>query len=174
MQKSGTDIIEFTLIFNRFKTKVYNYVLKMIRNKMASEDIVQNVFLKFYENMNIIRNKNSINFWIFKTARNEVYAYFRMKKVRGDQFNIEDSDDIEIISDYDINSLIEMNETKEIINKELDSMAPEQREVFILKEYGGLSYIEIASVMGIDENLVKSRLYKTRQKLINALSKINK
>jgi RNA polymerase sigma-70 factor, ECF subfamily len=174
LQKSGTDIIEFTLIFNRFKTKVYNYVLKMIRNKMASEDIVQNVFLKFYENMNIIRNKNSINFWIFKTARNEVYAYFRMKKVRGDQFNIEDSDDIEIISDYDINSLIEMNETKEIINKELDSMAPEQREVFILKEYGGLSYIEIASVMGIDENLVKSRLYKTRQKLINALSKINK
>jgi RNA polymerase sigma factor (sigma-70 family) len=45
-------------------------------------------------------------------------------------------------------------------------------EVFILKEYSGLSYKEIASLLEIDEDLVKSRLYKARQKLINKISKI--
>ena len=55
---------------------------------------------------------------------------------------------------------------------ELNGMAFEQREVFILKEYAGLSYKEIASVMNIDESLVKSRLFKTRQKLVKRLGPI--
>ena len=45
-------------------------------------------------------------------------------------------------------------------------------EVFMLKEYSGLSYKEIASLLEIDEDLVKSRLYKARQKLINKISKL--
>ena len=68
----------------------------MINDKMMCEDIVQNVFLKFFENLNVIRNKSSINFWLFKTARNEIYTYFRRKKIRVDQFGVLDSDEIEL------------------------------------------------------------------------------
>jgi RNA polymerase sigma-70 factor (ECF subfamily) len=57
---------------------------------------------------------------------------------------------------------------------ELNGMAFEQREVFLLKEYGGFSYREIAEVMNINEDLVKSRLFKTRRKLIEKLSKVLK
>jgi len=61
---------------------------------------------------------------------------------------------------------------KKIILLELENISIEQKEIFLLKEYGGLSYKEIAVVSNIDENLVKSRLYKTRQKLIERISKI--
>jgi RNA polymerase sigma factor (sigma-70 family) len=53
---------------------------------------------------------------------------------------------------------------------ELNKMDIGQRDVFLLKEYGGLSYKEISVMMGINEELVKSRLHKTRQKLIRKLS----
>lgn len=146
----------------------------MIKDKMVCEDIVQNVFLKFYENLNKIENKNSYEFWLFKTARNEVYYFFRKKKVKVDQFYVEDTDEIEIESNQNLNEEIEMKEVKDILKNKLDELPVNQKEIFVLKEYGKLSYKEISKIMEIDEELVKSRLYKTRQKLIKTMSKILK
>lgn len=144
----------------------------MVNDRLTCEDIIQNVFLKLFENLNRIRKSESVQYWLFSTARNEVYSYYRRKKIRLDQFGAEDSDEIEIDSGERLILDFEQNELRELVNKELNRMAIDQREVFILKEYGGLSYKEIAGVMNIDEELVKSRLFKTRQKLILRLSKI--
>ncbi len=144
----------------------------MIPDKMVCEDIIQNLFLKFFENLNKIRNKNSIRFWLYKAARNDVYSYYRSKKIKVDQFNVEDSNELETNSPENVAAGYELKEMKEILIKELDKMHPEQKEVFLLKEYGELSYKEISAVMEIDENLVKSRLFKIRQKLIKRLSQV--
>ena len=146
----------------------------MVGDRLMCEDIVQNVFLKFFENMELIRNKNSVNFWIFKTARNEIYTYYRSKKIKVDQFAVADIEEINVVSDHDLTDEFELKEISEIVKKELDEMAFEQREVFVLKEYAGMSYKEISQLMGVDENLVKSRLYNTRQRLINKISKVLK
>lgn len=165
-------IIEFTLVYNKHKKGLFNYVLKMIYDKMACEDIIQNVFLKLFENMDKIRNAGSMQYWLFTTARNEVFTYFRNKRIRVDQFYVQDSDEIDVLSNDHLDIDYEQKELKDLINSELERMAFEQREVFLLKEYGGLSYKEIAAMMKIDEELVKSRLFKTRQRLIKRLSKI--
>ncbi len=144
----------------------------MLRDKMLVEDIVQTVFLKFFENMTRIKNKESIQNWLFTTARNEIYTHFRGKKVKVDQFNVIDSEELELSSNADLTKIYEMKELKELIIKELDKMPQEQSEVYHLKEYGQLSYKEIAKIMNIDENLVKSRLFKVRKKLIKNLSKV--
>lgn len=172
MADESKNIVEFTLVYNRLKVKLYNYVWKMVNNKSICDDVVQNVFMKFFENISSIRNKDSASFWIFKTARNEIYTYYRNKKIHVDQFNVSDSDEIELDSGEDVEAEIERREISGMIFGELDKMAVEQRDVFLLKEYGGLSYKEIAAVMNIDEELVKSRLYKTRQKLIKNLGRL--
>ena len=146
----------------------------MVSNQVISEDIVQNVFLKLFENIELIRNRNSIGFWIFKTARNEIYTHYRNKKIRVDQFGVLDYESIDVVSDDDLSEELEIKEIKGMLMNELDSMSFEQREVFILKEYAGMSYKEIASVMEIDENLVKSRLFNTRKRLIKRISKVLK
>jgi RNA polymerase sigma factor (sigma-70 family) len=146
----------------------------MISDKMPAEDIIQNVFLKLFENLHSIKNKDSISFWLFRTARNEVYIYFRNKKSRKDQFKVDDTDTLEIDSGFNLAELLEIEETKQLIMNELNKFAPEQKEVFILKEYSGFSYTEIASLLEIDEALVKSRLFKTRQKLIHGLNLLYK
>ena len=165
-------IVEFTLLFNRFKKKLYNYVLKMTEDVMLTEDIVQDIFLKLYQNINNIRSKENISYWLFTTARNEVYGYYRRKRIRTDQYNVEDADEVEIVSEDDIEYEVEKKEVKELMINELNKLPVEQREVFILKEYSGLKYSEIGDVLGIDVMLVKSRLNKVRTKLVNKISKL--
>lgn len=144
--------------------------MKMVYNRVACEDIVQNAFIKLFENLDKIRNKESILYWLFTTVRNDIYSYFRSKKIKTDQFNAEDTEEVEIISDDKIEYDLEQMELREIVLNELNKMSIDQRDVFLLKEYGGLCYKEIATILNIDEELVKSRLYKTRQKLIKKLS----
>ena len=146
----------------------------MVSDRVICEDIVQTVFLKFFQNMNIIRDKEKVKPWLFTTARNEVFTYYRRKKIRVDQYGVEDVEEIQPAAEENIAEKIERGETKEILLKELEKFPAEQKEIFMLKEYGGLSYKEIADVLDTNIETVKSRLYKARQKLIKRLSKILK
>jgi len=137
---------------------------------MVCDDIIQNAFIKLFENLDRIRNKESIQYWLFTTVRNDIYSYFRSKKVKIDRFNFEDTNDVDVESGDKVDYDFEQREIRELIMNELNKMSIDQRDVFLLKEYGGLSYKEISVMMNIDEELVKSRLYKTRQKLIKKLS----
>ena len=172
MSKDPKDIIEFTLIYNRYKTRVYNFVIRMINDQMVCEDIIQNVFLKLFENLKLIKNRNSIVYWIFTTARNEIYTYYRKKKIRVNYLTSSEDLSAELFDDDNLEYDYEIKEVKEIILSKLDELPAEQKEVFLLKEYGNLSYKEIAAVTETDEKLVKNRLYKTRQKLIKHISKV--
>jgi RNA polymerase sigma-70 factor (ECF subfamily) len=136
---------------------------------MAAEDIIQTVFLKFFENFETLRNPESANYWLFSSARNEFINYYRKNKRKS---GFTDGLLSTHKDDFELENYIEMNDLKNIILTELNKMDYEQKEVYLLKEYGGLSYKEISESLEIDINLVKSRLYKIRQKLINKISKL--
>ncbi|MCU0343603.1 MAG: hypothetical protein MUF28_07255 [Ignavibacterium sp.] len=51
MQPKENEIIEFTILFNKYKKRIYNYALKMLNDKMRADDIVQDVFIKLFENL---------------------------------------------------------------------------------------------------------------------------
>ena len=144
----------------------------MSSDRMQTDDIVQNVFIKLYQNLDLIRNKDSILAWLFRSARNELYSLYRDTKLKKLYRESEDYNEIEQETDYSLSEEIENKELNEIIMKELENINPDQKEIFILKEYSGLSYKEIAVLIEIEEELVKSRLYKVRQKLIKRVSKL--
>ena len=171
MKNTKDHKIEFTVAFNRLKNRLYNYLLKMTSDRMTAEDISQNVFLKLYENFYDINDRSKIDIWVFKVAKYEVFNFYRGKSAKVDQFGVEDTDNIELDSDVDLLEIVELKDLKEKLNTELKNIPFEQREVFTLKEFGGLSYGEISSVLEIDENLVRSRLHSARKKLIMKLSK---
>ena len=143
----------------------------MLSDKMRADDIVQDVFIKLFENLDGIRNMQSVHFWLFKTARNEILTFYRSAKNKKLITNSVDINDVEIESPLILADEIENKELNKLILTELEIMNEDFKEVFVLKEYSGLSYKEIASLLEIDEELVKSRLYKSRQKLANKISK---
>ena len=171
MKNTNDHKIEFTIVFNRLKRRLYNYLLKMTSDRLTAEDISQNVFLKLFENFDRIEDKSKTDIWVFKTAKFEVFNFYRGKSVKVDQFGVEDSDEIEISSDLDVLEVIELKDFKEKLEDELNILPFEQREVFVLKEFGGLSYEQISGILEINEDLVRSRLHSARRKLIAKLSK---
>lgn len=174
MQDKNTQIIEFTILFNKYKKRIYNYARKMLNDQMQADDTVQDVFIKLFENLDNIHNKQSIQYWLFRTARNEILGLFRNqanKKLYTDSVDIED---IQIGSDSALIEEIENKDLSKLILIELNQMNTDFKEVFVLREYSGLSYKEIAVLLAIDEELVKSRLFKARQKLANRISKLVK
>ncbi len=172
LKGSSSQIIEFTLVYNRTKSRLYNYALKMLYDKMQCEDIIQNIFLKFYQHMDRIRDKERIDVWLFTAVRNEIYTIYRNKNIHVDKYHVQDSDEIDVESGDRIEEAYESNEMREIIMEHLNRMPVEQKEVFLLKEYGELSYKEVSAMLQISEDLVKSRLFKARNKLIQSISKV--
>ncbi|GAB1441866.1 hypothetical protein MASR2M39_07010 [Ignavibacteriales bacterium] len=168
------DILDFTLYYNRYKKKLFNYTLRMTGNRMATEDILQTTFMRFYQNMRNIKHGVAIEFWLFKVVRNEIFTWLRSKKRISENYLSDDISEINIESEGSPESQLLEGEIKEIVLKAVNSLPSEQKEVILLKEFSGLSYDEISEVCGIDTGLVKSRLYSARQKLITQLSnKIN-
>ena len=144
----------------------------MTSDNLTAEDITQNVFLKLFENYNSINDKSKIDIWVFKTAKFEAFNYYRGKKTKVDQFEVADANELEIGSDFDVAEIIELKDLKEKVEAELENIPIEQKEVFVLKEFGGLRYDEISDIIGIDEKLVKSRIHLARKKLMLKLSKV--
>ena len=139
---------------------------------MLTDDIIQEVFIKLYGNLDLIRSKQSIQYWLFKTARNEFFTLSRNTKLKKLYDEAEDYDDVEIEDTISLEDEFEHKELTKLIADELDKIRIDHREIFILKEYSGLTYKEVASLMDIDVEEVKSRLYKVRQKLIKRISKL--
>ncbi len=164
-------MIEFTITYNKFKVKVYNYVLKMLPDKMNAEDIVQNVFLNYYRNMDAVKNKESTIYYLLRSARNEVYGVLRSKNTRVDQYNVDDASEVIVEGGVSPENEFETMEMKEMVSALLDSINPAMKEIYVLREYGGCNYREISDILGIPEKLVKSRLFKVRQLLIEYVSK---
>jgi len=162
-------LIDFTLIYNRFKKPLFNYLIKILKSEMLAEDIAHNVFIKLYSNLAGIRKADRVEIWIFTTARNEAFGHFRkMKNIKEEEFS---TCEIQISTDCCFDEY-ERNELISIIERELEKMEPAQSEVYYLKEYSGLRYKEISQIMNISEELVKSRLFKVRQKLKTVLTKL--
>ena len=163
---------KFYPVYNRNKRKLYNYVLQMVGSREISEDILQNVFMKLYENIGSIDKINNIDAWLFIAARNEIYTMYRKRSVRREHNKETDMTEVEYDGKVDLLNELELKDFKEHLTKQLGNISEEHREIFLLKEYGGFSYKEISEMLNIDVALVKSRLYKVRQKLIKQLRKI--
>ncbi len=164
--------ILFIRYYERHKKPVYNYAVKMLHDSNKAADVTQNVFLKLFENLQLIRDENKIPVWIFVTARNEIYGYFRSGRRKENFYDEEEMEKLNLQSGGDTQSEAELKELRGIILNELNKISEANRETFLLREFGGLSYKEIAEITGTEINNVKSRLFKTRRKLIEKISKI--
>jgi len=160
--------ISFSNIYNNHKKPVYHYALKMVQSSMTAEDIVQNVFMKLFEKMDSIKSFESVRYWLLKTARNEVYSYFRKTKNRKEEA-LEANE--ETLIESNLGNEIEEKEVQEMVRNEIDLLPAELREIFALREYSELSYEEIGQIVGLSKEIIKSRLFTIRQKLIKNVAK---
>ena len=164
---------EFEEIYNKSAGMVYNVALRVTGDPFLAEETVQEVFLKVFKGIDKFENRSNITTWIYRitvrTAINVAKSRSRGKKF----FEVIDENIASVLSNPDDNveNKVESNSREELVKKMLGSLEPKYRSYLVLREMQGLSYEEIAKVMGEKVNTVRTHIKRAREKLIKIFGK---
>lgn len=174
------DEIAFKEMVDRYQSKIFSIIYGILRNQNDAEDIAQQVFTKIYFSIQNFDFRSSLLTWIYKITVNECYDYLRKKKVRKlvyeSDFSEEESQRLEN-SEATADRTVRID-TKlaqhELVVKLLAKVSEEDRNLILLKEVEGHSVEELARMTGMNENTIKVKLFRARQKLVKAAQRLMK
>lgn len=143
-------------IWKVFHKELFNFINKRVNDKEASNDILQDVFIKIHLKLNTLTDKDKLASWVYQITRNSILDYFRKQKPKVP------------LSD----SLIELEDEK-VFNAELvkcltpmvEQLPNNYKEAIMQTEMGNLSQKEFADKSGISYSGAKSRIQRARQQL---------
>jgi RNA polymerase sigma-70 factor (ECF subfamily) len=166
----------FRQLVRQYQGRLFGIAYGMTHDREESLDIVQEVFLKVYRNIQRFRQKSRLSTWLHRITVNQCLNWKRRWKSRFKWHhrpleNESSGDYPELGSDENLpEKLVESKEFSGVFQAELKKLPADARMVFVLKEIEGLSYDEIAAVMRIKKGTVSSRLFYVRRKLRAVLS----
>src|SRR5438105_15689701 len=174
------DEMAFREIVERYQAKVFSIIFGILRNHNDAEDIAQQVFAKVYFSIRNFDFRSSLLTWIYKITVNECYDYLRKKRVRKlvyeSDFTQEDAQRMEA-SEPAIDAAPPVDQRlaqRDLVVKLLSKVSEEDRSLMLLKEVEGHSVEELAAITGLNENTIKVKLFRTRQKLVKAAQRLGK
>ena len=154
-------------LFERYHIRIYNYCLKLTKNKAVSEDIAQETFYKVLKHRRSFNNK-TFAAWIFTITRNLCIDY--LKKTKTSMLNTESLESNIENTSYNDN---EKKERIEHLTNTLNKLSPIDKELIILSRYEKLKYKDIAVIMQMSEPAIKTRIHRALQKLKSHYFKTN-
>ncbi len=165
--KGDSDAIES--LIQRHRSKVYTYIVLTIKNQPLAEDIFQETFIKVIQSLRAGKYRDNGRFlsWVIRIAHNLIIDHFRKEK----QLNAISNDDTEMdlfnsqkLSDDNIEDQLVNTQIRNEIRSLVNALPGDQRDVVLLRHYGGLSFKEIADQTGVSINTALGRM---RYALIN-------
>ena len=175
--KAG-DITAFEQLVKRYDRNVFRIAQHITQNREDAEDVVQDAFLKAYENLEQFQENSKFYTWLVRIAVNE--SLMKLRKRRTDKTvsldqEIETEEDSmpREVADWAPNpeQLYKQGELKEILTKTINGLPASFRTVFVLRDVEGLSTEETAEALGLSIPAVKSRLLRARLQLRERLNK---
>lgn len=154
--------MKFSTAYEQSKDAVFGYLTYMTKDIQLAEDLSQETFLKMFINIRKYKGTANIKTWALKIARNTFLTYARKKQ----PILLEEQE-------LDLNAGPYQNEPEEtflqkekaeMIRKIMMALNENERTLLLLRDYEGLSYEEIAQILNISSEMLKSRLYRARQK----------
>jgi RNA polymerase sigma-70 factor (ECF subfamily) len=171
------DELAFREIVDRYQNKVYSIIYGILRNHNDAEDIAQQVFAKVYFSISNFDFRSSLLTWIYKITVNECYDYLRKKRVRKlvyeSDFTEDDAHKME--SGVAVDKAPANDEAlarRDLVLKLLEKVSKEDRDLMMLKEVEGHSVEELSQMTGMNENTIKVKLFRARQKLLKAAQRL--
>jgi RNA polymerase sigma-70 factor (ECF subfamily) len=173
------DISAFETLVSRYERKIFRLAQNITQNREDAEDVMQDAFLKSYQNLDRFQGDSRFYTWLVRIAVNE--ALMKLRKRRPNQVSLDepltdgDGEDsvFREIEDWGPSpekkfAQVELNE---ILNSVISELDPIFRVAFLLRDVEGLSTEETAQILGISSAAVKSRLLRARLKLRQKLNK---
>ncbi len=177
--QSGDDDA-FQEIVQKYQSKVFSIIHGIVRQRNDVEDIAQQVFSKVYFSIRNFDYRSSLITWIYKITVNECFDYLRKKKVRKLVYESDLSEDevrrvenTEPATDRTPRTDQRLA-SQDYVVKLLAKVSEEERNLLLLKEVEGYSVEELAQMTSLNENTIKVKLFRARQKLVKASQRLDR
>ena len=154
----------YNLLISRWEKRVFNYLLRLVRNREDALDLSQEAFLKAYQNLGKLEDAGRFGPWLYRIAHNEAFSLLRKRKPEGDA-EPPPTGEARSFRMFPIELTL-------AVKSALARLDPDQREAVILKIYQGFKFEEIAEVLSCPVSTVKSRLYTALDLLKDTLAPI--
>lgn len=150
----------FTFIYERHKTQIYNYLLRLSGSRELADDLTHDTFLSAYESLPKLRPDSNIAPWLYRIASNRFRDHLRRKKVIAWMpWNESPSSEANIAVGGGEETLPE----REAVEAALKTMKPDYAMCLVLRLAEGFSSDEAAQILGISPEAVRMRLSRARQ-----------
>ena len=160
------DRLAMQVLFARHHVRVFRFVVRLVRNETTAEDLISEVFLDVWRQAGRFEGRSAVSTWLLAIARFK--ALSAMRRRPDVELDEETAGAIEDPSD-DPGVVLEKKDKSVLIRKCLTGLSAEHREIIDLVYYHEKSVEEVAEIVGIPENTVKTRMFYARKKLAELL-----
>jgi len=159
------DVEAYNLLISRWDKRVYNYVLRLVRNREDALDTAQEVFLKAYQSLGKLEDSSRFGPWLYRIAHNEAFSLLRKRRPESELTD-------EPRPRPPSPRLLPV-EVSLAVERALERLSEDQREAVVLKIYQGFKFEEMSEILACPVSTVKSRLYTALDLLKDTLAPIN-
>ncbi len=160
------DRLAMQVLYARYHVRVFRFVLRLVRNESTAEDLISEVFLDVWRQAGRFEGRSAVSTWMLAIARFKALSALRRRPE--EELDERTAEAIEDTSD-DPQTALEKKDKSAIIRKCLTGLSAEHREVIDLVYYHEMSVEEVAEIVGIPENTVKTRMFYARKRLAELL-----
>lgn len=174
------DAAAFEVLLERYRRPVYNFILRSVRQRDRAEELLQDVFLRVVQRSGDFKGQSKLSTWLYTIARNLCIDHSRKMQFRRHKSldaptrgrDEEGPSLMDRVEGKELGAHREAigNELRERIAHAIDQLPEEQREVFLMRQVSSLPFKEIADIVGVPENTVKSRMRYALERLQEALA----
>ncbi len=162
-------------LIKRYRYKLLAYLYRLTGNKEEAEDLLQNVFVKFYNNIEKIDTTRKFSSWIYRIAHNEAINFLKRRSQHywisiDDIQSSKDKLEITDLEKSPIDAWLK-KELKQEMDKALEKIPIKYKEVLMLRYYHDKSYEEISEILGKPVNTVGTLLNRAKKKLMEIMKK---
>jgi len=173
VQSTFTNKDAFALLVHRYEEKLRRYIRRIgVRNEEDQDDVLQDIFIKAYKNLNSFDQSFSFSSWIYRIAHNESISHYRKRSVRPEGMQYDDGDTIisNLHDGDDLMGDIVSRDDGRVLREALERVDEKYREIIVLRYFEGKEYEEISDILEMPLGSVATRLHRAKARLKDVLT----
>jgi RNA polymerase sigma-70 factor (ECF subfamily) len=159
----------FKPIMLEYTDFIFALSFRILCNEEEARDIVQETFIRLWQNLDKYKPEIKLTTWMYKIATNLCLDKLKSSKRKPLIFKLEHEQVVNFITNENFSEQPDNLKIAEIIGKLAEQLGAKQKVVFVLKDIEGLENDEIEQITGMDKAQIKSNLYCARQQIKNSL-----
>jgi RNA polymerase sigma-70 factor (ECF subfamily) len=158
------DVDAFEELVRRYQTSIYRVALRMLGSRADAQDAAQETFVRAWRALPRFRHDSAVSTWLYRIVTRRALDKIASRRTTGTL------DEVDLGAGPDPVQAAEHQERLRAVRQAIAKLPPEQRAALVLREFEGLSYQEVAQVLGASVPAIKTRIHRARLTIIQRTS----